>query len=261
MTNYSNSRISMFEQCKYKYKLQYIDKVKVDIPNTIEAFMGDLVHKSLEKLYRNVSLGKTIDMKELLEYYHIKWKNLYSDKILIAKKSYTAEDYKITGERFLIQYFNHYHPFNQMEIVGLETEELMTLPDGNKYHVRIDKLARIGTTYYICDYKTNASMKTQDEADKDKQLAMYSIWVKDRHKDAEKVVLMWQMLAFNRELISVRSDDELQKLLDTTVKTIDIIEKTKDFPVKVTKLCDYCVYKSICIAFAKKDLNKLTSFF
>jgi len=52
MTSYSHSRLGTFQQCRYKYKLQYIDKVKVDIPTTIDAFMGALVHKALEK-HRN----------------------------------------------------------------------------------------------------------------------------------------------------------------------------------------------------------------
>ena len=49
MTCYSHSRIGTFEQCKYKFKLQYIDRVKVDVPTTVEAFMGNLVHQTLNK--------------------------------------------------------------------------------------------------------------------------------------------------------------------------------------------------------------------
>ena len=37
MTTYSHSRLNTFDQCKYKYKLQYIDRIKVEIPTTIEA--------------------------------------------------------------------------------------------------------------------------------------------------------------------------------------------------------------------------------
>ncbi len=36
MVIYSNSRISTFEQCKYKYKLQYIEKIRVPQDTTIE---------------------------------------------------------------------------------------------------------------------------------------------------------------------------------------------------------------------------------
>jgi len=32
-----------------------------------------------------------------------------------------------------------YHPFDDMTILGLETQDRMTLPDGNQWHVRIDK--------------------------------------------------------------------------------------------------------------------------
>ncbi len=37
MAVYSHSKLSMFEQCRYKYKhkLQYIDKVEVDVPTII----------------------------------------------------------------------------------------------------------------------------------------------------------------------------------------------------------------------------------
>ncbi|MBI5002967.1 PD-(D/E)XK nuclease family protein [Candidatus Woesearchaeota archaeon] len=50
MTTYSHSKLGTFQQCKYKYKLQYIDKVKVDVPDTVETFMGKLVHEVLEPI-------------------------------------------------------------------------------------------------------------------------------------------------------------------------------------------------------------------
>ena len=46
MTSYSHSRLGTFQQCRYKYKLQYIDKIKVKTQTTIEAFMGNRVHES-----------------------------------------------------------------------------------------------------------------------------------------------------------------------------------------------------------------------
>jgi len=56
MATYSHSRVSTYENCPYQYKLKYIDKVKVDVPTTIECFMGDLVHQTLEKLYKDKKL-------------------------------------------------------------------------------------------------------------------------------------------------------------------------------------------------------------
>lgn len=249
MTCYSHSRISTFEQCKYKYKLNYIDKVKVDVPTTVEAFMGDLVHRTLEKLYTELKFEKINTKEELITFFNEFWEKEWTDEILIAKKELIADNYRKMGEKFIGTYYDHYHPFDQMTVLGLETEERMNLPDGNHYHVKIDKLACIGDTYYVCDYKTNSRMKDQGDADGDRQLAMYSIWVKDKFKDAKKVVLLWHMLAFDKEVTSERTDKQLQKLTEEVTERIKEIESCTAWPTNVTALCDYCKFKSICPSF------------
>ena len=81
MACYSHSRVSTFENCPYQYKLKYIDKIKVDIPTTIECFMGDLVHRSLEKLYKDRQFQKETSKKELIKFYNELWKkDKYSRK-------------------------------------------------------------------------------------------------------------------------------------------------------------------------------------
>ena len=249
MTCYSHSRLSTFEQCRYKYKLQYIDKVKVEIPTTVEAFMGDLAHRTLEKLYNDLKFQKLNSLKELLKFYNDSWKKEWTDEILIAKSEYTAENYRKMGEKYISDYYGHYKPFDEITILGLETEERMTLADGSQYHVRIDKLCFKGNMYFVCDYKTNVRMKEQEDADSDRQLAMYSIWVKDKFPDAEKVMLKWHMLAFDKEIVSERTDKELKKLQAETIALIEEIEGCKEFPTSVTNLCDYCVFKSMCPSF------------
>ncbi|MEK6886290.1 MAG: PD-(D/E)XK nuclease family protein [Nanoarchaeota archaeon] len=253
MTRYSHSRISTFEQCKYKYKLQYIDKIKVDVPTTIEMFMGNLVHQALEKLYKDLQYQKLNTLKQLLTFYNNLWEKEYTDSILIVK-DYSADNYKNMGIKFITTYYEHYKPFDQLTVLGLETQDSLTLPDGNSYHVRIDKLACKGDTYYVCDYKTNKSMKDQEQADDDRQLAMYSIWVKDKFKDAKKVILLWHMLAFDKEAVSERTDEQLKHLQGEVVKRIKEIESCKEFPTTVTNLCNYCVFKSICPSFKHEVL-------
>jgi hypothetical protein len=150
------------------------------------------------------------------------------------------------GEKYITDYYNTYKPFDQMTVLGIETQDMLHLPDGNHYHVRIDKLGFKDGAYYVCDYKSNAYMKDQQEADEDRQLAMYSLWVKNNFKDAKKVILLWHMLAFNKEVTSERTDAQLKKLQKETMELIKEIESCKDFPTNVTKLCDYCGYKLQC---------------
>ncbi len=249
MTCYSHSRISTFEQCKYKYKLQHIDRIKVEVPTTVEAFMGDIVHRTLEKLFKDLKFEKQNSKEDCLKYFNELWSKEWTDEILIVKKDLTSNNYKLMGEKYISMYYDHYTPFDQMTVLGLETQDRMALSDGNQYHVRIDKLGCVGDTYYVCDYKTNSRMKDQEEADSDRQLAMYSIWVKNKFKNAKKVVLLWHMLAFDKEATSERSEEKLEKLHSEVVEQIKNIESCSDYPTNVTALCDYCVFQSMCPSF------------
>ncbi len=253
MATYSHSRVSTYENCPYKYKLQYIDKIKPEIQNTIEAFMGDMVHQTLEKLYKDKKFSKRIAKASVIKFYRELWDKEYTADVKIVKEGLTADNYKKMGEKFLSDYFDTYKPFDQLTILGLETQDRMTLPDGNRWHVRIDKFACDSEgNYYVCDYKTNSRMKDQEEADSDRQLAMYSFWVKDKFKDAKSVKLVWHMLAFNKEVVSERTPEQLEKLQIQIVSLIKEIENAKDFPTNVTPLCDYCGFKSMCPSFKHK---------
>jgi putative RecB family exonuclease len=258
MATYSHSKVTCFENCPYQYKLRYIEKADPETAETIEIFMGKRVHETLEKLYKDKYFRKLVSKSTLLKFYKDNWEREYSNDILVVKKNQglTAENYKKMGIKFIEDYYDKYKPFDQLTILGLETQDRMTLKDGSQWHVRIDKFACDDKgNYYVCDYKTNASMKDQEEADADRQLAMYSIWVKDKFKDAKSVKLVWHMLAFNKEAISERTDAQLKKLEEETIdliKKIEKAEKEKDFPTKVTALCNYCGFKSQCPSFKHK---------
>ena len=125
----------------------------------------------------------------------------------------------------------------------------MPLSNGNQFHVRIDRLACDHEgNYYVCDYKTNNQLKAQEELDEDKQLAMYSIWIKQKYPDAQKVKLVWYFLAHDKEMISERSDEQLEKLKQETEELIKEIEACGEFPTNISTLCDYCQYKQMCPA-------------
>ena len=258
MTTYSHSKISTFEQCPYKYKLHYIDHEEQDIQETIEVFMGKRVHETLEKLYKDKKFKKLVSKATLLKFYNDAWEKEISPEVKVVKEGLNAENYRKLGKKFIEDYYDKYKPFDQLTILDLETEDRMTLPDGSSWHVRIDKFACDDKgNYYVMDYKTNASMKDQEEADSDRQLAMYSIWVKDKFKDCKSVKLVWHMLAFNKEVVSERTPEQLKKLQEEIVAIIKKIDSAKEFPTNVTALCNYCGYKSKCPSFKHQlELDK-----
>lgn len=260
MASYSHSRLSTFQQCPYKYKLQYIDKVKVDIPTTIEMFMGDMVHRALERLYRERQKGAIPPLQEVLHYLFKQWTQEYTDDILIVKKGLGGKDYLNMATQIVSTFYETHHPFDARKVIGLETTEFLPLNEQHRYHVRIDRLDTDGDgTYYVCDYKTSNSMKSQGEADEDRQLAMYSLWVKDHFPDAKRIKLVWYMLKHNTQVISSRTEEQLETLKQDVLNLIKEIETATDYPTRPSALCRWCVFQNICPEFDTKNRGRQVS--
>ena len=240
--------MSTFQQCKFRYKLQYIDKEKPDFEHTAETFMGGLVHEILEKLYRELKGGFLNTKERLVEFYEKEWdENWKDDNVKIVREGLTSDYYKAMGKNFIENYYERNKPFTQAKVVDIETEDFIDLKDDNKYHIRIDRLVKSEDgTYFVCDYKTNKNMKSQGEVDEDRQLAMYSLWVKNHFEDCKNVKLIWYFLAHNMELVSERTEEQLKKLKEDIENEIIEIEACTDFETNKTPLCGWCGFKNKC---------------
>jgi len=248
---YSHSKLSTFEQCPFKYKLRYIDKIKPVIEKTIESHLGSAVHDTLEWLYNSVkeNPNKEISLDEIITYYSIKWQDEFSDEILVVKKEMSAKDYFNKGVEFLINYFQEHSPFKDGTI---ECEKRITidLDENTKLQGFIDRLVYDidSGKYEIHDYKTANQLPTQEKMDNDRQLALYSIAIKELYGQDKEVLLIWHYLAHNQKIISKRTNHQLEQLKDETKQLIKEIENTKYFPTNKSILCEWCEYKDICPA-------------
>src|SRR3989344_2886644 len=223
MTTFSHSKLSCFEQCPLKFKFAYIDKIETEIEETIEAFLGKRVHESLEKLYKDLKFQKLNELTELITFYNDEWKKNWNDAIVIVRKEYDSENFRKMGEKFITEYYDRYKPFCDSRTIGLETQSFVAIGD-YKIHVRIDRLSFIEDTYEIHDYKTSNSLPTQDKLDQDRQLAVYAYGVKTMYPDAKRVRLIWHFLAFDKEMSSERSDEQLEMMKEEVIQSIKEIE-------------------------------------
>lgn len=246
MPTYSHSRLNTFEQCPLKFKFNYIDKIETEVETTIEGFMGDMVHQSLEKLYKDLQFEKVLTQKELIAFYNDAWEKNWNEDILIVRKEYDAENYRKIGEKALIDYYKRYKPFDESITIALETKKTVNISDRYHIHVRIDRLAFRDSIYEIHDYKTSSRLPTQQDADEDRQLAIYAYGVKKMYPDAKKVELVWHFLKFNKEIRSSRTAEQLEALRGEVLKQIKKIEACKDFKAQVSPLCDWCEFQNLC---------------
>ena len=133
--------------------------------------------------------------------------------------------------------------------MSLEERILINLDDSGYYKLcgYIDRLTEADDgCYEIHDYKTCSRLPSLETIENDRQLALYSIGVKQRCPDVKDVRLVWHFLKFDKEIDSTRTDKELEELKSKTIKLIDKIENTEKIPTNPSRLCNWCKFKHLC---------------
>jgi RecB family exonuclease len=245
---YSHSRLQTYENCPFKFKLRYLDHIKREEAESIEAFVGKRVHEVLQKLYAESLLTRTNTLADLLNYYDLLWKENWNDNITIVRKKFNKEHYYQFGRKGIENYYKRYQPFDQSITIGTEMPVNFDLDDAGKYKITgyIDRVAHANGIYEAHDYKTGSSLPSQRHLDTDRQLAFYQIAIQEMWPAAREVRLIWHYLAFDLDLVSKREPADLERLKTDTIALIDKIEAAKEFPAIESGLCNWCEYPDLC---------------
>ncbi len=248
---YSHSKLSSFEQCPFKYKLKYLDKIKPLIEKTIEAHLGSAVHAALEWLYNSIkeNSDNIPSLDDVIQMYIKEWEKDFSKDILVVKRNMNYKDYFNKGVEFILNYYQKHQPFRDGTI-ECEKKIYIEIDEDTKIQGFIDRLVKNIETgqFEIHDYKTANTLPTQEKMDEDRQLALYSIAIKELYGQDQEIVLIWHYLAHNTKIISKRTNEQLRNLREEIKDLIKKIESTTDFPTKPSILCNWCEYKEICPA-------------
>lgn len=259
MVIYSYSRLTTFEKCKLKYKFRYIDKIIPEIKETIESHLGRTVHETLEWLYKQVLNGKIPSIDQTITTYSKIWQDNYTNDIPIIKQDLTLEDYFNKGLQFLLNYYTTHQPFDD-NTIELEKRILLNLGEKDEHQLQgfIDRLSLNKQTgeYEIHDYKTSNNLPSQKTIDQDKQLALYSIALKQIFGQDKKICQTWHYLNFNKKICTRKTDQQLEEIKKEIIELIKKIETTKEFPANKSSLCDWCEYKLTCPEWKIQDWEK-----
>jgi len=248
MPVYSHSQLSTYLNCPLKYKLIYRDRIKRYVEG-VEAFLGSRVHDVLKKAYDDIRLTKQNSLQDLLIFYDKVWQENWHDSIVITRQDIAREHYFDLGKKLIETYFQRYAPFDSDRTIATELRLNFTLGDEGKYRMMgfVDRLSRTKDGYFeIHDYKSSAHLPGQEDIDNDRQLALYQIGIQKKWPDMWNMRLIWHYLAFDKELVSSRSDESISKITEETISLIDEIESTEEFLPKESGLCDWCEYPDLC---------------
>ncbi|MBC7246391.1 MAG: PD-(D/E)XK nuclease family protein [Actinobacteria bacterium] len=247
---YSHSQLETFEACPLKYRLQYLERIKAG-RRGIEAFMGSVVHATLEKLYRDLRMSRLPGPEEVGRYFLDQWEAGFGDDIFIVRSEYRAEDYRETGLRCVQEYYARYHPFTGGVPIWLEKMVRIPLYDAEGRQIdfvgvldRLDGLEE--GRYEIHDYKTSQTLPTREQLEKDRQLSLYQLAVEKAFPDAREVELVWHYLVFGRELRLKRERRDLDGVAAAAVEVVQRIESSQEFPPRESELCEWCEFQEYC---------------
>jgi len=244
----SYSSLETYKQCPQKYKFQEIDKRKA--PKTKEAIFGTAIHSALQFMFSRDPLFPTLS--EVVEHFRDK----FMEKCLLPEAD--AARYCDVGEKMLANFYKKNPPWN-FNVIDLESHFEVAVVDEiyNVSHTLAGKIDRIDKlsdgSYEIIDYKTNRRLPSQNDTDKNQQLAVYQLGIKKRwpHVDPSKVKLSLYFLRAEEKISTFRSPEALAHAENEILSQVRIIEeKTQenDFPPVPSALCDWCGYKPICPA-------------
>ena len=252
MSTHSYSALAMMDQCPKRYAYRYRDKVDVGRTTTVEAFVGSRVHEALEALYRAVSLGRIPTADDVSVMLETVWDAEWSDEVIVPEGA-SVQEYRGLADRMVRRFAERTTPFADGTTIGLEMKLDVGLDDDGAFRLLgyADRVVRVAEgAWEIHDYKTGSRLPSQAEVDEDRQLALYQIAVEQMYPEARQVELVWHYLAFDMEVRSHRTPEQVQALRAETIERMRAAQSCTEFPTKTGPLCGWCEYKTLCPAFA-----------
>ena len=248
---FSPSSLSCFDNCPRQYAFRYVEKIDVDSEG-VEAFVGKRVHEVLERLYLFVGQGMLPSIHKVIARYYANFDEQYdAARVRIAREGTPLDFYRDAGAQGLDRFYRRHYPFDRDETVGLERKIQFRLDEDGRYAVRgiIDRIARAKDgVLEIHDYKTGRRIPKQDELDRDRQLGLYELGIREQLGEAGDVRLVWHYVIRDESRSSQRSPEQRELLRHETARAIDKIRAEREFAPRPSGLCNWCEFRDRCPA-------------
>ena len=242
----SYSKMETFEQCGWKFLLQYIEGPYISTPG-VALDIGTMIHNAEEQIANAIKEGRAIDyvrlkndiIMETIKIEHKFPKDFWEkDK---ADKYYKDKIYEYLNKGiYRLETFMKEHP--EIEIVGAEVPFKFE-KFGYNFSGKIDRLLRnTATGEYICqDIKTWAEEKDKDELTTPLQFVVYTIAIKGMYEIPTEEITCQYDLPFCNTVQAAGTKGYMNRGLKKMEKLINAINN-KEYKPNPSPLCHWCTY-------------------
>lgn len=257
---FSYSKIGVFEQCRYKYKLIYTDGNYISTDSVATEF-GTLVHYIEEQMVKRLNTNFTLtegDYQELLDLFENADIHNPNETVLglrILRDKYQAEwnvpdksnrtyeekadEYKVKGIYRLREFLR-----NNPDIEVLEAEKEFNLDfQGYLFHGFIDRVYRNTSTgeIYVEDIKTWSQEAGSSELTTPMQFVIYCLAAEQIYNVTDNQLKCFYELP----LCNIKQAAGTKGFISRGVKKLTkLLEEIKsgDFTPNPSPLCHWCVF-------------------
>ena len=234
MSKYSYSRLEVFKQCPYKYKIMYLDGHYIQYDSIATKF-GSLIHLIEEEIGNAIKNNEAIGYDHLIAFFDreiLKLKEEFKkDFYELDKSGRTYEDKALYYRNEAIYRLERRVKNEKLTIVDCEKEFTFKYNDIT-FHGFIDRIFKKDNYYIIEDIKTYNLPLPENKLTNPLQFIIYELALKD--KLSNNIVCKYDLPLCNIVQPTIINNLDIDSLLEEIDKS--------DFHPCPSPLCYWCIY-------------------
>ncbi len=252
---YSFSRITTFEQCARRFRYRYLDAIKEGF-KSIEAFMGQQVHSTIEWLFNERDRGHTPTLQDSVSHYCASWDREMAEadpavRVIKQHDSVTAQHRQ--GAELVASSFERIFLGDRLHTEANEKHFEILLGGRHRFQGYIDRVARSADgLMHVIDYKTGRRRSKGFSGKDAEQLQSYALATFAETEEDEVELVIEYLRTKQRETRRI-GRDQAEHIERALVARIDELESSSVFPPQPGVLCNWCGYNDICEASSRSS--------
>lgn len=223
---YSFSKIDTWERCPYKFKLKYIDKIRISFEPNLALSKGSFLHYCIEKNTNGKEYATTAIFTEEEKNKAIKILSQFTKSKLcqsyLSGKGKHEVDFGILKVKDIFKVTN----FENINAI---------------FKGKIDYLFQKNNELYILDWKSGKYIEQDDQ--RFDQLLLYAIWGFLKFENINLINCSFVYIEHLKENKISYQRDNLKNYIEKYIQAISKIESDELFDKIESKQCEYCEYR------------------